>query len=96
MKFILFFFYIFLFFGVVILLASSSRARSFFMDVHKSKDNKNISWTRLGGTFALYMAIGLYVYKATFGIDIDEYVILSIIALVLTGKITQSIFNKDN
>ena len=92
-KFSLLLLYIILIVLLAVAIAFSKKAREFLSKIHASPSDPN-SWLRYACSVLLLGGIGMAIHNTIYGDGIDALVI-AIIGIAITGKVTASAINKD-
>lgn len=92
-KFSLLLLYILLVLILIVGIVFSTNTREFLAKVHKSPTDGN-SWLRYACSIILLVALGIYIYQATYS-TINVPAVTALIAIAIAGKVTASGINKD-
>lgn len=65
------------------------------MKIHSAKDDK-YSWTRYIGSFIILFSIYIVLFQLYLDISINDSLILGLIGIVITGKVTQRMTGEQN
>lgn len=89
----LFILYIVLLLVLIIASIRNTRVKNIVIKIHSDATGA-YSWTRWASTIVLVVMLGMFIYQITFDKAVEYTSFVSIIGIVLGGKVTESIIKK--